>query len=52
MSKKFRENIEITSSDADRSGIVTTNMNSTTPDKVVGATFKAVLVNENGEYVV
>lgn len=35
-----------------RSGIVTENMTSATPDQVVGTTFKNVQVNENGEFVV
>jgi hypothetical protein len=53
MSQKFRvRELKIKSAVANRSGLITENMTSTTPDKLVGTTFKAVLVNENGEQVV
>lgn len=53
MSKKFRlSQLELTSDAANRSWLRTTNMTSSTPDTVVWTTFKNVLVNENGEFVV
>jgi len=53
MSQKFRvRELKIKSAIADRSGLVTENMTSTTPSKVVGTTFKNVVVNEAGEFVV
>lgn len=53
MSQKFRvRELKIKSAIADRSGLVTENMTSATPDKVVGTIFKNVLVDENGEFVV
>jgi hypothetical protein len=51
MSKTLK-NLNIKSSANNRSGIVTENMTSATADKVVGTTFKNVLVNETGEQVV
>ena len=53
MSQKFRvRELKIKSGTADRSGLVTENMTSSTANKVVGNTFKNVVVNENGEFVV
>lgn len=53
MSQKFRvKQVRIKSELADRSGLVTENMTSATPDKEVGTTFKNVLVDENWEFVV
>jgi len=52
MTQKIRADLEITSSSTDRSGITTINMNSFTPDHIVGTTFKNIQVNENGEFVV
>lgn len=53
MAQKFRlRELRLKSEFSDRSGLVTENMTSTTPDKVVGTIFKAVLVDENGEFVV
>lgn len=49
---KHLNNIEIISDDINRSWLITENMTSSTPDKLVGTTFKSVLVNENGEFVV
>jgi hypothetical protein len=51
--KKFRlSQLELTSSAANRSGLQTVNMTSSTPDTVTGTTFKNVLVDETGEFVV
>jgi len=53
MAQKFRvQEIKVKSWLSNRSGIITENMTSATPDKVVGTTFKNVLVNENWEQVV
>lgn len=53
MSQKFRvKEIRIKSELANRSGIVTENMTSATPDHEVGTSFKNVQVDENGEFVV
>ena len=49
---KHLNNIEIISDDINRSWLITENMTASTPDKLVGTTFKSVLVNENGEFVV
>jgi len=49
---KHLNNIEIVSDSINRSWLTTENMTSSTPDKLVGTTFKSVLVNENGEFVV
>ena len=51
--KKFRlAKLQLTSDTADRSGLQTVNMTSSTPDTVTGTTFKNVLVDETGEFVV
>lgn len=53
MSQKFRlREARIKSEFNDRSWLVTENMTSSTANKVVGNTFKNVVVNENGEFVV
>ncbi len=44
--------MRVKSESANRSGIVTENMTSATPDQIVWTTFKNVQVNENGEFVV
>lgn len=51
--KKFRlAKLQLTSDTANRSGLQTVNMTSSTPDTVTGTTFKNVLVDETGEFVV
>ena len=51
--KKFRlSKLQLTSDAANRSGLQTVNMTSSTPDTVTGTTFKNVLVDETGEFVV
>ena len=53
MSQKFRvKQMRVKSESANRSGIVTENMTSATPDQIVWTIFKNVQVNENGEFVV
>lgn len=53
MAQKFRvQEIKVKSWLSNRSGIITENMTSSTADKLVGTTFKSVLVNENWEFVV
>lgn len=53
MSQKFRiREARVKSFANNRSGIITENMTSSTPDKIVGTTFKSVLVNETWEFVV
>ncbi len=53
MAQKFRvQEIKVKSWLSNRSGIITENMTSSTPDKLVGSTFKTVLVNEFWEQVV
>lgn len=51
--KKFRlAKLQLTSDTANRSGLQTVNMTSSTPNTVTGTTFKNVLVDETGEFVV
>lgn len=52
MAKKFREDIEIKSSLANHSWLVTKNMTSSTPDKIAGTSWKNVIVDENWEIMV
>ncbi len=53
MSYKMRvKELKLKSELTNRSGLVTDNMTSSTPDQITGTTFKNVQVNENGEFVV
>ncbi len=53
MSYKMRvKELKLKSELTNRSGLVTDNMTSSTPDQITGTTFKNVQVNENWEFVV